>query len=81
MDRISFVLFYCLLLTSLTVWFQCFNIITQNSKESGASDCVPTDHISPVLNDAIESDEDLHSSSDQDECDDDLKIGPSDHPS
>ena len=40
MDRISFILFYCLLLTLLTV-----------------------------------------SSSDQDKCDDDLKIGPSDHPS
>ena len=82
MDRNPFILFYCLLLLiKAIVSFQLFNFITQNSNYSSDSDSVPADHISPVLNDAVESEEDLDSSSDQDECNDDLKIRPSDHPS
>ena len=82
MDRIPFILFYCLLLLTISIiCFQHFNFISQSSNDSGASDIVPTDYISPVLNDAIESEEELDSSSDQDECDYDLKIDPLDHPS
>ena len=85
MNIITFILLFCLLLLTILVSivsFQYFNSISQNAKNSDASDRIPADHNSPVLNDAIESEEDLHSSSDEDDvCNDDLKIGPSDHPS
>ena len=82
MNRIPFILLYCLILLTISiVCFQNFNFISQNSNNSGASDCVPVDCIIPVLNYDIEFEKDLNSSSNQDECDDDLKIGPSDYPS
>ena len=56
MDRITFILFYCLLQLTISIfYFQHFNFISRNSNNSGASDSVPADHIRPVLNNAIES--------------------------
>ena len=57
--------------------FDCHFYITQDSKNINAGDSI-SDHISPVLNDAIMSEEDLDSSSDE-ECTEEIKIGPLDH--